>query len=128
MGRARLLAVEDNPVNQMVLLAQLAALGFDADLAADGQAALNALERQAYSLVLMDCQLPGLDGYETTRRWRLREADGRRIPIIAVTAHAMRGEREKCLAAGMDDHIAKPFRLDQLAAAVGRWLPSAPGD
>jgi len=125
----RLLAVEDNPVNQQVLLAQLAALGLAADLAADGQAALDALERQTYDLVLMDCQLPGLDGYETTRRWRRREAGDRSIPsipIIAVTAHAMRGEREKCLAAGMDDHIAKPFRLEDLAAIVGRWLPSPP--
>ncbi|MEA2599594.1 MAG: hypothetical protein QOF89_586 [Acidobacteriota bacterium] len=119
----RLLAVEDNPVNQQVLLAQLAALGLAGDLVSDGQEALDALERQTYDLVLMDCQLPGLDGYETTRRWRRREAAGRRIPIIAVTAHAMRGEREKCLAAGMDDHIAKPFRLDELAAVVGRWLP-----
>ncbi|HEX3552688.1 MAG TPA: ATP-binding protein [Thermoanaerobaculia bacterium] len=124
LAGVRLLAVEDNPVNQQVLLAQLAALGLAADLAADGQAALDALERQTYDLVLMDCQLPGLDGYETTRRWRQREAGGRSIPIIAVTAHAMRGEREKCLAAGMDDHIAKPFRLDELAAIVGRWLPS----
>jgi signal transduction histidine kinase len=126
LGGARLLAVEDNPVNQVVLLAQLDALGLTADLAPDGQAALDALERQSYDLVLMDCQLPGLDGYETTRQWRRREAGGRRIPIIAVTAHAMRGEREKCLAAGMDDHISKPFRLDQLAAVVGRWLPSLP--
>jgi signal transduction histidine kinase len=127
-GGARLLAVEDNPVNQQVLLAQLAVLGFAAHMAADGQEALDALERQTYDLVLMDCQLPGLDGYETTRRWRQRETGGRRIPIIAVTAHAMQGEREKCLAAGMDDHIAKPFRLDQLAAAVGRWLPAIPGE
>jgi CheY-like chemotaxis protein len=126
LGGARLLAVEDNQVNQLVLLAQLAALGLVVDLASDGQAALDALERQTYDLVLMDCQLPGLDGYEATRRWRQREAGGRRVPIIAVTAHAMRGEREKCLAAGMDDHIAKPFRLDQLAATVGRWLP--PGE
>jgi signal transduction histidine kinase/ActR/RegA family two-component response regulator len=126
MRGVRLLAVEDNPVNQQVLLAQLAALGLAGDLASDGQEALDALERQTYDLVLMDCQLPGLDGYETTRRWRRREAGGRRIPIIAVTAHAMRGEREKCLAAGMDDHIAKPFRLDELAVIVGRWLPSLP--
>jgi signal transduction histidine kinase/ActR/RegA family two-component response regulator len=122
----RLLAVEDNVINQQVLLAQLAALGLAADLAADGQTALDALERQTYDLVLMDCQLPGIDGYETTRRWRQREAGGRSIPIIAVTAHAMRGEREKCLAAGMDDHIAKPFRLDELAAIVRRWAPSLP--
>jgi CheY-like chemotaxis protein/anti-sigma regulatory factor (Ser/Thr protein kinase) len=122
----RLLAVEDNLINQQVLLAQLAALGLTGDLASDGQEALDALERQAYDLVLMDCQLPGLDGYETTRRWRRLEMDGRRIPIIAVTAHAMRGEREKCLAAGMDDYIAKPFRLEELAAVVGRWLPSLP--
>ena len=127
LGGMRLLAVEDNPINQQVLLAQLAALGLTADLAADGQAALDALERQTYDLVLMDCQLPGLDGYETTRRWRQREAGGRSTPIIAVTAHAMRGEREKCLAAGMDDHIAKPFRLEELAAVVERWLPALPG-
>ncbi len=118
----RALIVEDNPINQEVARAQLAALGISADIVADGPAALEALSRQRYEVVLMDCQLPGLDGYETTRRLRGVEKD-RRTPVIAVTAHALRGEREKCLAAGMDDYLAKPFHLEDLRAALGRLLP-----
>jgi len=122
---SRLLIVEDNEVNRQVLLAQLAALGFAADAAVDGEQGLAALEQRDYDAVLMDCQLPGLDGYEATRRLRRREAGGRRTPVIAVTAHAMKGEREKCLAAGMDDHIAKPISLEQLAVILDLWVPPA---
>ena len=118
----RVLVVEDNLINQQVTKAQLTALGIVADLAADGLAALELLARQRYAVVLMDCQLPGLDGYETTRRLRQMEKD-RRTPVIAVTAHALRGEREKCFAAGMDDHLAKPLRLEDLRNALGRLLP-----
>jgi len=118
----RALIVEDNPINQEVARAQLVALGISADIVADGPAALEALSRRRYEVVLMDCQLPGLDGYETTRRLRNLEKD-RRTPVIAVTAHALRGEREKCLAAGMDDYLAKPFHLEDLRAALGRLLP-----
>jgi CheY-like chemotaxis protein len=118
------LIVEDNEINQLVTHAQLAALGISADVVADGRAALDALEERDYDLILMDCQLPGLDGYETTRRLRARETD-RRIPVIAVTAHAFSGERERCLAAGMDEHLAKPFHLEELSAVLGRLLPEA---
>jgi signal transduction histidine kinase/ActR/RegA family two-component response regulator len=120
----RVLVIEDNEVNRQVLLAQLTALGFDADAAADGEEGLASLEQREYDAVLMDCQLPGLDGYEATRRLRQHETGGRSTPVIAVTAHAMKGEREKCLAAGMDDHIAKPISLEQLAALLERWVRS----
>ena len=119
----RLLIVEDNEINRHVLLAQLAALGFAADAVPDGEEGLVALEHSAYDAVLMDCQLPGVDGYDTTRRLRRREESGRHTPVIAVTAHAMKGEREKCLAAGMDDYITKPVVLEQLAALLDRWVP-----
>jgi len=124
----RLLIVEDNEINRHVLLAQLAALGFAADAVPDGEEGLVALEHGAYDAVLMDCQLPGVDGYDTTRRLRRREADGRHTPVIAVTAHAMKGEREKCLAAGMDDYITKPVVLEQLAELLDRWVPPAAGE
>jgi signal transduction histidine kinase/CheY-like chemotaxis protein len=123
----RLLVVEDNEVNRLVLMAQLAALGFAADVAVDGEQGLAALAQRSYDAVLMDCQLPGLDGYEATRRLRRREtgeAGGRHTPVIAVTAHAMKGERERCLAAGMDDHITKPIVLEQLATVLERWVPA----
>jgi len=119
----RLLIVEDNEINRHVLLAQLAALGFAADAVPDGEEGLVALEHGAYDAVLMDCQLPGVDGYDTTRRLRRREGKGRHTPVIAVTAHAMKGEREKCLEAGMDDYITKPVVLEQLAALLDRWVP-----
>jgi signal transduction histidine kinase/DNA-binding response OmpR family regulator len=118
----RALVVEDNPVNQEVARAQLVALGISVDLVADGLEALEILASQRYEVILMDCQLPGLDGYETTRRLRQLEKT-RRTPVIAVTAHALRGEREKCFAAGMDDYLAKPFRLEELRATLGRLLP-----
>jgi signal transduction histidine kinase/CheY-like chemotaxis protein len=119
----RLLVVEDNEINRHVLLAQLAALGFAADAVPDGEEGLAALEHTTYDAVLMDCQLPGVDGYDTTRRLRRREGGGRHTPVIAVTAHAMKGEREKCLAAGMDDYITKPVVLEQLAELLDRWVP-----
>jgi signal transduction histidine kinase/CheY-like chemotaxis protein len=121
----RLLIVEDNEINRHVLLAQLAALGFAADAVPDGEEGLAALEHGTYDAVLMDCQLPGVDGYDTTRRLRRREKSGLHTPVIAVTAHAMKGEREKCLAAGMDDYITKPVVLEQLAELLDRWVPPA---
>jgi signal transduction histidine kinase/CheY-like chemotaxis protein/HPt (histidine-containing phosphotransfer) domain-containing protein len=124
----RLLVVEDNPVNQRVMLGQLAALGLDADAAEDGHLALDALAQNSYDAVLMDVQLPGLDGYEATRRWRALEnpSGEKRVRVVAVTAHAIEGEKERCLAAGMDDFLAKPFRLAELASTLARWLPSRP--
>ena len=118
----RILVVEDNPVNQLVTLEQLKALGYEATSVASGRAALETLESEPFDLVLMDCQMPDLDGYETTRRLREREKHGPRRPIIALTAHALAEDREKCLAAGMDDFLSKPYTEDALARMVSRWL------
>ncbi len=119
----RVLLAEDNLINQKVALLMLQKLGIKADVAASGLEALDALVGVAYDLVLMDCQMPHMDGYEATRRIRERERGSRRLPVVAMTANAMVGDREKCLAAGMDDHIPKPVRAEALHAALSRWLP-----
>ena len=121
--RARLLVVEDNRINQEVALGILENLGYRADVVADGYEALAALSRQDYDVVLMDCQLPGIDGYETSRRIRQLDTAVRNhdIPIIAATANAMTGDREKCLAAGMDGYVSKPLRPDALERAIEEW-------
>ena len=116
------LVVEDNPVNQMVALEQLKKLGYQAHVVDSGRMALSAFEEESYDLVLMDCQMPELDGYETTRRIRQREKDKERVPIIAVTAHAVVDEREKCLEAGMDDFLPKPYTVEALKAKISSWL------
>lgn len=89
-----------------------------------------ALERRRYAAVLMDCQMPRLDGYDATRALRQREREGERTPVIAMTANAMKGDRERCLAAGMDDYLPKPVRPDTLGAMLARWVsrPSGNGD
>ncbi len=125
--QVRALVVEDNPANQMVALAMLRRLGVRADYAADGHEAIVAVTRQPYDLVFMDCQMPGMDGYEATRQIRAREDGGARLPIVALTANVLSGERERCLAAGMDDALAKPVRLEELARAVARWVPALAG-
>jgi two-component system, sensor histidine kinase len=121
---ARLLVVEDNPVNALVAIESLKCFGYDPVHVDSGEAALEALPGQTFDLVLMDCQMPGIDGFETTRRWRQREAaDGlHRLPIIAVTANAAPEDRARCLAAGMDDYLTKPFELSALDSMVQRHL------
>jgi CheY-like chemotaxis protein len=119
----RILLAEDNAVNQMVALRILDRLGYGADVAANGLEALEALERQAYDVVLMDVQMPELDGLDTSRRIREGWAPETRPRIIAMTANAMPEEREACFAAGMDDYVAKPIRPDLLAEALRRVIP-----
>jgi PAS domain S-box-containing protein len=119
--RARVLVVEDNSVNQLVALGQLQRLGHEAIVAAGGHEAIDLLREQTFDLVLMDCQMPDIDGYEATRRIRQLDGAVARTPIIAITAHALPGEREKCLAAGMNDYLAKPVSLEQLGAVIRLW-------
>jgi len=123
LAEARVLVVEDDPINLKVILRMLAQMGCRADTAIDGKAALEKIEQGAYDLVLMDCQMPELDGYETTRTIRRREGTGAHLPIVALTAHARQGDRKKCLEAGMDDYISKPMGPKDLKAALLRWLP-----
>ena len=117
------MVAEDNPVNQKLIVRLLEKLGHQADVAANGLEAVEAISQLGYSIVLMDCQMPEMDGFEATAEIRKRdEQDGIHTPVIAVTAHAMKGDRERCLAAGMDDYVSKPVRSEDLKAALDRWL------
>ncbi|MBS0151721.1 MAG: response regulator [Nitrospira sp.] len=140
------LVVEDNIINQKLAVRMVEKLGYRSDVVDNGQEALAALAKGRYAAILMDCQMPLMDGFETTRIIREREASDigpddtggpdktcnsslethRHIPIIAVTANAMQGDRERCLAAGMDDYLSKPIKLDELRAALARWTPAPP--
>lgn len=124
MRRARILLVEDNPVNQLVARGMLGKLGCEVIVAAHGGEALNELEGGPFDLVLMDCNMPVMDGYEASRRIR---QSGRwpHMPIVALTANAMPEERERCRAAGMNDYLAKPFRREELIAMIDQWVPHA---
>jgi signal transduction histidine kinase/ActR/RegA family two-component response regulator len=118
----RVLVVDDNPVNALVASAMLEHAGLSVEVAEDGAAALDRMGRGELDLVLMDCQLPELDGWEATRRWRSGERDGAHLPIVALTANAVVGDRDRCLHAGMDDYLAKPVQMDELIAVVMRQL------
>ena len=126
-GELRLLLVEDNRVNRQVALGMLLRLGLHAETAVNGREALERMEREPFDLVLMDVQMPEMDGLEATRRFRAWEAErgGGRQPIVALTAHALTGDRDKCLEAGMDDYLAKPLRFDELKTLMDERFPSA---
>ncbi len=117
----RVLVAEDNIVNQKVAVRQLEKLGYDSDVAANGLEALEAMKRWPYDLVLMDCQMPEMDGYQATAEIRKGERDQRHTPVVAMTADALQGDREKCLAAGMDGYIPKPVRIEQLDETLAQW-------
>jgi two-component system sensor histidine kinase/response regulator len=121
----RVLVVEDNAVNQKVIVRMLEKLGCRVDVAADGLESLDACSRMTYDCIFMDCQMPEMDGYTATALVRQREArSGRHTPIIAMTANAMPGDRERCLAAGMDDYLSKPVQAEALEMMLQKWLPS----
>ncbi|MBM7866335.1 response regulator [Heliobacterium gestii] len=119
----RVLLVEDNPINQKLAMNLLEKFGVTADVAENGLEAVDAVTQQDYRLILMDCHMPLMDGYEATRRIRQAEREGEHRPIVALTARAMQGDRDECLAAGMDDYISKPFKRDDLWRTLRRWLP-----
>jgi two-component system sensor histidine kinase/response regulator len=123
---ASVLVAEDNEVNQRVAARILERLGCRVEVADDGQEALEACQRTRYDMVLMDVQMPGLDGFEVTRRIREGEQEGRRTPIVAMTASAMKGDRERCLEGGMDDYLAKPVTPEAVGAVLRRWLKAIP--
>jgi signal transduction histidine kinase/CheY-like chemotaxis protein/HPt (histidine-containing phosphotransfer) domain-containing protein len=124
----KVLLAEDNPVNQKLAMAMLARLGLTVDIANNGQEALAMAAEQAYDIVLMDCQMPVMDGFAATAALRAGPTQGgKRLPIVALTANAMEGDRNKCLAAGMDDYLAKPYSMDQLRQVLNRWLSGEAG-
>ena len=124
----RVMLVEDNPVNLGVMRKALSSLGLGCETATDGSQALELFERQRFDMIFMDCQMPVMDGYEATRRIRRLESNEGRVPtpVVAMTANAMAGDREKCIDAGMDDYLAKPVGLKQLRGCIAGWLNTAP--
>jgi CheY-like chemotaxis protein/HPt (histidine-containing phosphotransfer) domain-containing protein len=129
VARPRVLLAEDNPINQRVALLQLEKLGYDVDVVNDGEGAVTAVQAgpDRYAMILMDCQMPVLDGFAATRRirqWEAEQSQSRHLAVIAMTANAMTGDREQCLAAGMDDYLSKPVNRQALSQMLERWLPT----
>ena len=124
--RARILLAEDNEINQQVAVGMLETLGHRVDVVGDGAEAVAAVASTEYDLIMMDCQMPGMDGFEATAAIRRMAAPGRRVAIVAMTANAMQGDRERCLAAGMDDYLTKPVNRERLEEVVERWLADPP--
>jgi len=120
-SRVRILVAEDNAVNQKLAVTLLRNMGFRADVVANGRDAVEAHSRSSYDLILMDCQMPEMDGYEATARLR-QLATGDKVRIVAMTANVMEGDREKCLAAGMDDYLTKPVRTSELKRILKLYL------
>ncbi len=122
LNKEMVLIAEDNPVNQKVAMLQLKKLGYEALAVGNGRSAIEELKRRNYMLILMDCQMPEMDGFETTNVIRKSEAlTGKHIPIIGLTAHAMEGDRDKCIAAGMDDYLSKPTSLEKMSKMLAKW-------
>jgi two-component system sensor histidine kinase/response regulator len=122
LSATRVLLAEDNEVNRAVATITLRKRGFAVEVAVDGAAAVEMAADGAYAAIFMDCQMPRLDGYDATREIRRREGGGTRTPIIAMTANAMAGDRELCLAAGMDDYLSKPLRVEELERVLELWV------
>ncbi|MFN8551638.1 MAG: response regulator [Candidatus Obscuribacterales bacterium] len=126
--KAMVLIAEDNPVNQKVAMLQLKKLGYGSFAVGSGRKAIEELKKRNYALVLMDCQMPDMDGFETTGVIRKSETmTGKHIPIIGLTAHAMEGDREKCIAAGMDDYLSKPTSLEKMSKMLSKWTEESDG-
>ncbi|GJM21772.1 MAG: hypothetical protein DHS20C15_16870 [Planctomycetota bacterium] len=119
---SRVLIVEDNKVNQLVARRMVERLGYQTHVVDNGKLALDALSDNAYALVLMDCQMPVMDGYEATMEIRRREPPNQHLPIVALTAHVLDNNREQCLGVGMDDFVAKPVTNTQLKDVLDRWM------
>ena len=119
----RVLVVEDNPVNRKVAVRMLEKLGCQVDVATNGKLAVEMTAHFSYETIFMDCGMPVMDGYTATGEIRLRQPAGLRVPIVALTAHAVGNAREECLAAGMDDYLAKPVKSGDLERALAKWCP-----
>jgi CheY-like chemotaxis protein len=125
LSQLRILLAEDNAVNQKVTVRMLEKVGHSVTVVGNGRDAVLAVERQRYDLILMDVQMPEMDGFEATRAVRKQEDGEKRTPIIALTAHAMSGDKERCLAAGMDGYVSKPIRITELMAEITRLRSAA---